>query len=191
MRSVHPPLDGGHLIKNDQETHWESEYFPIMILVDQDMPLNLVEGIFIAAESWNISTGSSVFEPVLVDLRQPLPAQCGWVAAVQRPLENKDGLWTGLEKPGTGKLCAGEVALDVDDLHEFSAKLWIHELGHSLGLAHDHGDRRSIMYPIVYSDAPQYIMPDDAVSVRTMVLGTFVPMSATLKSQLYRFLEAL
>jgi hypothetical protein len=191
MKNHNPPLDGGHLIANDQETHWEPEYFPLPVLIDKNMPDHLMEGMYTAINVWNISTGVAVFEPVLVDPLQPLPSDCGWIAAVERPLEDKDGLWTGLEKPGTGQLCAGEVALSVGTLHAFSAKLWMHELGHGLGLAHDHGDRRSIMYPTVYSDSPQYIMPDDAVSVRAMVLGTFVPMSADLKTRLYEFLEAL
>jgi len=184
------PLDGGHLITNDQEVHWEPEYFPLPVLIDKNMPVHLIEGVYTAINVWNISTGVAVFEPVLVDPLQSLPADCGWIAAVERPLDN-DGLWTSLEKPGTGQLCAGEVALSVGTLHKYSAKLWMHELGHGLGLAHDHGDRRSIMYPTVYSDSPQYIMPDDAVSVRSMVLGSFVPMSAGLKSRLYKFLEAL
>lgn len=128
--------------------------------------------------------------PVLVDFLEELPSGCGWIAAVEKPLDT-DGLWRGVEKPGTGKLCAGEVSLNVGTLHAYSAKLWIHELGHSLGLAHDYGDRRSIMYPVVYSDSPQYVMPDDAVSVRTMVTGEFVPMDADLKRRLYEFLEAL
>jgi len=184
------PLDGGHLITNDQEVHWESHYFPIPVLIDKDMPDNLIEGMFVAIKVWNTSTGVAVFEPVLVDFIEALPSDCGWIAAVQRPLNNS-GLWTGVEKHSTGKLCAGEVALGVGALHKYSAKLWIHELGHGLGLAHDHGDRRSIMHPTVYSDSPQYIMPDDAVSVRSMVLGSFVPMSADLKTRLYEFLEAL
>lgn len=190
IKKHNPPLDGGHLITNNQEVHWEPQYFPLPVLIDSSMPGNRIDGMYAAIKVWNTSTGVTVFAPVLVDPSQSLPSGCGWISAVQRPL-NTSGLWTSVEKPGTSKLCAGEVALDVDALHKSSQKLWIHELGHGLGLAHDHGDRRSIMYPTVYSDAPQYIMPDDAVSVRSMVLGYFVPMSADLKSRLYKFLEAL
>jgi hypothetical protein len=190
MKRNKASLDGGHLIRNDQETHWEPEYFPLTVFVDKNMPDHLIVGMYDAINAWNVSTGVSVFEPVLMDFDLDLPRDCGWVAAVQKPLKTA-GKWRGVEKPGTGKLCAGEVSLDVGTIHKFSAKLWIHELGHSLGLAHDHGDNRSIMYPTVFSDSPQYIMPDDAVSVRTMVLGTFVPMDADLKSQLYKYLEAL
>ena len=67
----------------------------------------------------------------------------------------------------------------------------MHELGHGFGLAHDHGDRRSIMYPIVYTDFPQYIMPDDARSVMGMSFGLFAPMSHDVRNQLNRLLADL
>lgn len=192
LKKANTPLDGGHLILNDQETHWVASDFPLVLLVDKNMPDHIIKGIYMAASVWNIRTGVGVFAPVLMDFMEELPSGCGWIAAVEKEYDDdKDGLWRAVEKPGTSQLCAGEVSLRVGITHAFSAKLWIHELGHSLGLAHDHGDRRSIMHPTVYSDVPQYIMPDDAASVHSMVVGTFIPMSASLKSRLHRFLWEL
>jgi hypothetical protein len=180
------------MIKNSQEAYWESKYFPLPVYVDKNMPNHIIVGIYEATDVWNTRTGVNVFTPILVDFMEELPSGCGWLAAVQQTYDNdKDGYWRGIEKPGSSSICLGEVSIRHGTVHAYAAKLWIHELGHALGLAHDHGDRRSIMYPTVYSDFPQYVMPDDASSVRTMVLGTFVPMNADLKMALYRFLEQL
>jgi hypothetical protein len=70
-------------------------------------------------------------------------------------------------------------------------KLFMHEIGHAFGLAHDHGDKRSIMYPTVYTDYPQYIMPDDARAVLGMSAGIFSPLSQDTRAELNQILMDL
>lgn len=183
-------LDGGQRVKNNYEVYWEAKYFPLSVFVDKSMPDHVILGVYEAVEDWNTAAGIPVFVPILVDFMERLPEGCGWIAAVYKDIET-DGLWRGVEKPGTSKLCAGEVILDYGVLVGHSAKLYTHELGHALGLAHDPGDKRSIMHPIVYSDYPQYIMPDDMVSVKEMVVGQFRPMKHSLKARIDRFLADL
>ena len=190
MKNQKNALDGGRLIRNSYETYWEAQYFPLPVFIDRNMPDHLIVGMYDAINTWNINTGVHVFTPVPVDLLEELPKGCGWVAAIEKDIPTS-GLWRAVEKPGTSSLCAGEVSLDVGIIQGTSAKLWAHELGHALGLAHDHGDKRSIMYPIVFSDYPQYLMPDDLASVRNMVNGYFQPLPASVRLEINKFLSHL
>lgn len=47
------------------------------------------------------------------------------------------------------------------------------------------------MYPVVYTDFPQYIMPDDARSVLGMSVGIFSPMERDVRDKLNRILADL
>ena len=183
-------LDGGNTIKHDYESYWEPRYFPLLVHVDNTMPIETISSVNRAIDAWNYRAGATILVPISVDFDESLPSGCGWIAAVQKELDTS-GLWRGIYKPGTSKMCHGEVSVRPEIRKSNMTKLWMHELGHALGLAHDHGDRRSIMYPVVYTDFPQYIMPDDAISVLQMSLGVFSPMEATTRAKLNRFLADL
>lgn len=190
MKNQKSALDGGRLTANSYEAYWEAKYFPLPVFIDTNMPNHLIVGIYDAINTWNSHVGVHVFTPVPANLQEELPKGCGWIAAVEKELPTS-GLWRAVEKPGTSSFCAGEVSLDVGIIHGNSSKLWIHELGHSLGLAHDHGDKRSIMHPTVFSDYPQYLMPDDLASVRNMVNGYFQPLPASVRAEINEFLSDL
>jgi len=183
-------LDGGHMIKNDHEVYWEAKHFPIVVFVDENMPGHAILGVYEAVEAWNVAVGARVFDLVPINFLERLPQGCGWIAAVYKDISN-DGKWRGVQKEGTSKLCVGEVAIRPGTPWVYSGKLYTHELGHGLGLAHDHGDKRSIMHPTVFSDYPQYVMPDDVASVKQMMTANFNPMEYTLKSRLEKALLGL
>lgn len=184
-------LDGGHLIKNDYESYWEAKYFPLVVYVDTDAPEHVIQGIKDAVTMWNFRVGTEVLFADEVNFSDYIPTGCGWIAATQVDEQANDGLWRGVYKEGTSKICHGQVSIrnGVNDLNV--TKLFMHELGHAFGLAHDHGDRRSIMYPVVYTDFPQYIMPDDARSVLGMSVGIFSPMERDVRDKLNRILADL
>lgn len=191
LKTKQHALDGGHLIKNDYESYWEAKYFPLVVFVDTAAPEHVIQGIKDAVTMWNFRVGIDVLVADEVDFSDYIPSGCGWIAATQVDDQANDGLWRGVYKDGTSKICHGQVSIrnGVNDLNV--TRLFMHEFGHGFGLAHDHGDRRSIMYPVVYTDFPQYIMPDDARSVLGMSMGIFSPMSQDVRSQLNRFLADL
>ena len=191
LRTKTLALDGGHLIKNDHESYWEPQYFPIVVYVDSNSPEKVNNGVRDAVTMWNFRTGVDVLVVDEVDFSKHLPEGCGWIAATQIPDQANSGQWKGTYKEGTSKICHGWVSVQDGVRDQNITKLFMHELGHGFGLAHDHGDRRSIMYPIVYTDFPQYIMPDDARSVMGMSFGLFAPMSHDVRNQLNRLLADL
>ena len=180
-------LDGGHLVRNDHEVYWEAKYFPIEVFVDTTMPNFAILGVYEAVSVWNGAIGKPVFVISPVDFMEELPRGCGWIAAVYKEIHT-DGLWRGIQKEGTSQLCMGEVSINEGSPWVYTGKLYTHELGHGLGLAHDPGDKRSIMHQTVYSDYPQYVMPDDVASVRKMMDNTFSPMSYSVKVRIEQFL---
>jgi hypothetical protein len=184
-------LDGGHLIKNDHESYWEARYFPLAVYIDASAPEYVIQGVKDAVTMWNFRVGTNVLSSIEMNFLEDLPKGCGWIAAVQVTEQGSAGLWRGVYKDGTSKMCNGQVSVrnGVND-HNIT-KLFMHEIGHAFGLAHDQGDRRSIMYPTVYTDFPQYIMPDDARAVLGMSAGIFAPLSRDTRAQLNRFLVEL
>ena len=191
LRNKKTALDGGQLIKNEYESYWEAKYFPLTVYIDAGSPEYVIQGAKDAITMWNFRVGTDVLSFEEMNFLENLPAGCGWIAAAQVTDQASSGLWRGVYKDGTSKLCNGQVSVrnGVND-HNIT-KLFMHELGHAFGLAHDPGDRRSIMYPTVYTDFPQYIMPDDARSVLGMSMGIFAPLAHDLRAQLNRFLAEL
>lgn len=192
MRGKTPLLDGGRTIKNDYEAYWHSENFPIKVFIDSRDPVEFQESMEIAARVWNMSLGLQVFDTERVDFSNAtITNTCGWVASqVVHDLETS-GLWHGEYYPGTSEICFGQVSIQPNIKKNNIIKIFMHELGHALGLAHDEGDKRSIMHPIVFSDYPQYIMPDDGHSVISMVSGDFLPLPKGTRSALQQFIQDL
>jgi hypothetical protein len=192
MRGKPPLLDGGRTIKNGYEAYWHPEHFPIKVYIDTRDPIEFQEGMETAASIWNLTLGLDLFEPVKVDFgKTTVTGSCGWVASQVVHDLSTSGLWRGEYYPGTSEICFGWVYIQPDIKKNNIIKIFIHELGHSLGLAHDEGDKRSIMYPKVYSDYPQYIMPDDGHSVINMAAGDFLPLPKGTRSALQYFIQSL
>jgi hypothetical protein len=184
-------LDGGHLIKNDHESYWEAQYFPITVYIDSSAPAHVRAGVKDAITMWNFRVGTNVLSPTEMNFLEDLPTGCGWIAAVQVAEQESSGLWRGVYKDGTSKICNGQVSVRNGVNDQNITKLFMHEIGHAFGLAHDHGDRRSIMYPTVYTDFPQYIMPDDARAVLGMSEGIFASLSRDTRDELNQILMDL
>lgn len=190
-KNVRPPLDGGHLVKNNSEAYWEADDFPIQLYIDEGAPNYVIEATILAAEIWNTKTDRDVFDYDIIDFYADLPTGCGWVAVVHSKVAQYDGIWRGIQKEESSAVCHGQITLRNGLNQETMYKIVVHELGHALGLAHDPGDNRSIMYPSVFTDKRQYLMPDDINRVIKMVDGKFVPLKYSLKSKLERELAKL
>lgn len=174
------------------ESYWHPEHFPLKVYVDSRDPIEFQEGIEEAAAIWNLSLGLQVFETERVDFGNVSPTNsCGWVSSrVEHDLPTA-GYWRGKYYPSTSELCYGLLTISPNVKPRNISKVFIHELGHSLGLAHDEVDKRSIMYPTVYTDYPQYIMPDDGHAVIDMMAGEFTPLPADLRAKLNDIIQAL
>jgi len=184
-------LDGGHTIKNGFESYWNPKFFPIKVYIYSKDPLGYQEGMENAVNVWNSTLGRPVFQAKRMDFTKVLPKGCGWVASVLVPDLDTAGLWKGKYYPETSELCKGQVSISPKVKASNIIKIFVHELGHSLGLAHDKGDKRSIMYPIVFTDYPQYIMPDDSYSVLNMMKGNFTPLPDGKRAKFQELIQSL
>ena len=184
-------LDGGHFVKHGMESYWHPDSFPIKVYIHSKDRIEFVQGMETAVNVWNNAIGVQVFEAKRMDFTETLPKDCGWVASiVVLDLENA-GYWRGRYRPNSSEICHGQISIRPTVKDNNITKVFIHELGHSLGLAHDEGHKRSIMYPVVYTNYSQYIMPDDAHSVYNMVTGEFTPLPAGTRAELQLFIQGL
>ncbi len=191
-----PVLDGGSIQINGQVVYWESASFPLWLLIDDQLPPSHITATYDAVDRWNDEVGIQVFEPVLWDLSVAAPRTSGFVVVSVRELgesQHRQGRVLGVAQnhvyTGTGRMHSSEVWFD-EDLHESRLLIVMeHELGHSLTLAHDEDDCRSLLHPsVVNCPPPTYIMPDDLDRVRLMTLEVHVSNEDAPSAPLYSFL---
>jgi len=161
------------VIRNGYEAYWAEESFPIVVVVYENDPEDFQAAVLDAIDVWNQTVGVQVFTPVRMNYLNQVPTGCGWIATIAVDELEFAGYWTGKFVGQTSQLCKGQISILKNVKPSNVFKVYVHELGHALGLAHDPGDKRSIMYPTVYTNAPQFIMPDDTLAVWTMTRGLF------------------
>lgn len=185
-----PYPDGGHTIEADHESYWEAHHFPITIYIEETMTPEYKEAVYTATLVWNNMVDADVFrtEPITVGLQVP-NADCGWIVVHSLPEFIYKGLWTANYDENAPTFCSGLITLQEGVEQSSMLKIAVHELGHGLGLAHDKRDVRSIMFPSIYADMPQYLMPDDVAAVRLMVDGKFESLSFQEVQEYRRILE--
>ena len=184
-------LDGGHTVKHEYESYWSPESFPIVVFISDTDPEEFVTGAVSAAKIWNLTLGLPVFETHIVSFDEAAPKGCGWITMAAKEDLGPAGFWTGRYYDGTSEICYGKIDIRSNVKEKNITKIYIHELGHALGLAHDKGDKRSIMYPTVFTDYPQYIMPDDGHSIINMMTGQFTPLPKGTRAEIQRIIQSL
>lgn len=185
-------VDGGLVIENNYEVHWAAEDFPIDVIIDAYLPDQTVGDIYEAIEFWNTAVGEIIFYPIVMDFNEELPEyDCGWVVIVDKDELDYSGIWRGVYGDTRGTLCFGQITLNSDEHYSVQMNMLVaHELGHSLGLAHDKVNKKSIMYPIILTE-PQYVMPEDAVRIRKMFHGDFAVLDLKYKETVLRSIRGL
>lgn len=192
----HPPiLDGGSIQVNGYIAFWEADVFPLWLVIDDQLPPSHITATYSAAARWNDEVDIQVFEPVLWDLSVAAPRTFGFVVVSMREL-GEDlqtrrilGLAHSHVYTGTGRMYFSEVWFD-NDLDEDRLQIVMeHELGHTLTLAHDENDCRSLLHPRVTNCPPPiYIMPDDLDRIRLMTLGAYSSGTFAPQVRAYSFL---
>lgn len=176
-------LDGGAIQHNHQDSYWEEEDFPLLVLIDDQMDDTHQEAVFRAVLEWHDVLGFDVFDPAVVDFSEPAERTHGILAVSIRELGSNSrgellGLHEGMYHPDSPHKLAANLWFDTDAEDHDLERIMIHELGHALCLAHDEDDPRSIMYWSATARTYQWIMPDDALWVRRMRYGHYIPPTA-------------
>jgi hypothetical protein len=166
--------------------HWQSENFPIPVYIHPNMDTERQLGLLVAIDYWNEQVGSDVFVGMIAPLDWPMFEANGFVP-VRGYLSVEDGVLglssRGLQENGVavvslrtghrelrGEIHSARITIGthVSDWRE-SAAILVHELGHSLGLAHDGNDEMSLMYYSATISPDQVLQQEDIEYVRGQV----------------------
>jgi len=166
-----PPTTGGVLHYHGCPAYWQPSDFPLPLVVDRRLSPERQDALQQAVLEWNEATGAQVFTVVReIDWydSELLHPRDGTVYVLQSDLVDNDfpnvtqGLAV-LHNPN----CYIEnvlVFIDVAVPNEDARLVWKHELGHSLGLAHDHW-QPSIMWRFATASGDR-IMENDLNYIR-------------------------
>ncbi len=172
-----PPHDGGSIEVRGREVYWESEDFPIWVLIDERMPALYLQATLEAADDWNTAVGEQVFEPIVYDHTRPAPRRSGFIAVSMRDLGLSPrntrmlGLARAVLHTGTTHMKVGQVWFDLDLSDEIVLVVMQHELGHALTLEHDN-DCDSVMHPqVTQCEPPVHMTLEDRARIRYQMSG--------------------
>lgn len=164
-----PPMTGGVYHNSDQcAAVWQSEDFPLEVVVDRRLSPERQRALQEAIQTWNDVAGTTVFTITReIDWyeREMMYRHDGTIYVMQGDL-------TQVQMDGLGYIL-GLCNLDWHDCHNHNALVTIdlaapdwgaslifeHELGHALGLTHDNW-QPSIMWPYVLESGAR-VLPDD------------------------------
>ena len=169
------PTDGGSITVHGHDTYWESDDFPLWLLIDNTLPDEHITATLEAAAMWNHSVGMQVFEPIVYDFVRPAPRWSGFVSVSMRDL--------GASSRNTRVMGVARAVLFEESTHMRASQVWfdedlddpilliviLHELGHSLTLDHD-SDCNSVMHPYVVNCTQLVsLLPEDLERIRNMI----------------------
>lgn len=150
--------------------HWLGSSFPLMVSANPRLPRMYLEAAQEAVDSWNSLLG---YEFLVFDTSTPTHIQQEGIVRILQEEDLGDiregvrilGLATVHADSMTGVIRDATIRVDVDITPDVIETVFLHELGHTLGLCHDSYDK-SAMYPIIWEPRVQRILPGDVEAVR-------------------------
>ena len=177
------PLDGGMLVRNGETVYWSAADFPIDVYVDtrgsgtfSRQFFDTIKAIIYVNGIIPEHLGPLLVFKGLVDYDVDVPAKNSILITFSNHVVSGKGVISdGIALPfmvgNSSRFHSCKITMDMGVPAADFVNVVNHELGHCLGLAHDPGDDRSIMYPYSRLGSPQYWMPDDIDKLIAMKKG--------------------
>ena len=185
----YPHDSGGFRTNTGAQYHWSQSNFPIPVMINQDMDQVTREGVLHAIALWNSEVGVDVFvaevDPPLTfpgfadngrfPYRGYIIVETGYAGVTPDGVQRYAFAAVSLlpSVPGFhGEIHSSYILIDLSlpDIlaSHMITRVVFHELGHSLGLAHDEYDRSSIM-ALSSTNGTQYLQNQDLAFVMRQV----------------------
>ena len=158
------------LNKNCEKVTWAT--LPVIMTFDDNVPENIRKDAISAAAEWETATGKSLFIFDTLDGRAPeylnlitIIGDDNWVGGKE---ENAKTIYAYQNKAFFQSMIhIRERVLNMDSGNFKPYTILLHELGHVLGLAHDDGNRDSVMY-FEITDSNGNLAPIDIARMLTL-----------------------
>lgn len=161
-----PPTTGGVLSHSQCSLRWQAQSFPLEVVVDRRFSSEQQDALQEAILDWNEAVGSDVFT-----LQREID---WWDSEIQNPHTNTiyvlladipddpPSVIQGLSivHDDSCYIDRALVFFDVAVPDGDAMLVFMHELGHTLGLAHDPDWQPSIMYPYANTSGGRILMDD-------------------------------
>lgn len=150
---------------------WRPHWVPLTILIDDELTEEVLEALKKAIEFWNEQIGFRLFHDIEEEPKRVgfymivVPKTDGKVATTKLTFDREDGMISS----ATVKV-RQDVFAELNEGENQQRNVMAHELGHCLGLAHDHIPI-SIMHPKLQAIAP-YVTDPDTVLLRRVYRPT-------------------
>jgi len=174
-------LNGAPLTHQGDPSFWARSDFPIVVYLDDSVSPETGHEVLRAVSAWNQAVGLSVFiseEEYYQSSFFDRPKGFVIISQADHLPEQESGKTVygdhvGYFHTGTSRRQFSSVRILTQSDRDMLLAVIVHEFGHVLCLGHDTEDVRSVMYPVLRFSTPyMFIMPDDVLYVRRMMLET-------------------